>query len=330
VDYFVVFYFFFFKKMEEESTTETKSGFLTKQGEIIQSWKRRWFALNGSTLKYFKDEKRINGRSLGTIQLATYKIKKVINTEFCNKPNAFVLLPRDQQERPYLVYADTEREMIEWMQAIQNAIDGKLDSRLNYATNEELEEFSQLVLENTEKQKQEIDIYIEPSSPKLPSLKLGETSEEERGRIVPDKDKPRKEFMGNYRRTEPEIKLEEMKKDEIKLEDMKKDEIKKDEIKLEEIKKDEIRHEEGEKNQEIKMENGVKESQSVNTKVEPQTRGLPARKQLLARQRTKKTCRITMKIYQPHNKNQSIHRIHSVKNLPRTSLKQTSQFKKKK
>jgi len=308
--------------MEEESTTETKSGFLTKQGEIIQSWKRRWFALNGSTLKYYKDDKRINGRSLGTIQLATYKIKKVINTEFCNKPNAFVLLPRDQQERPYLVYADTEREMIEWMQALQNAIDGKSDSRLNYATNEELEEFSQLIQENTEKQKQEIDFYVESTSPKLTSSKSVESSEEEKGRVVPDKDKPRKEFMGNYRRTEPEIK-----KDEVKLE-----EIKKDEITLEEIKKDEIGHEEHE---EIKMENGVKESQSINlqnTKVEPQMK-LPVRKQLLARQRTKKkTCRIKMKIYQPHNKNQLIHRIHriqSVKNLPRAFLKQTSQFKKK-
>jgi len=67
-----------------ESEHITKAGFLTKQGDIIQSWKRRWFILQGTSLKYFKDDKHLQ-KPKGIIDLITYKVKRITNLEFCSK-----------------------------------------------------------------------------------------------------------------------------------------------------------------------------------------------------------------------------------------------------
>ena len=35
-----------------------KSGFLTKQGEFVKNWRRRWFVLSDDGIYYYKDENR--------------------------------------------------------------------------------------------------------------------------------------------------------------------------------------------------------------------------------------------------------------------------------
>jgi hypothetical protein len=72
----------------------------------------------------------MTGKALGVISLNHYRVKKVTNKDFCPRPNAFVLLPKgnrqhssllnptDKYERAYLMHADSEKEMNEWIQVL--------------------------------------------------------------------------------------------------------------------------------------------------------------------------------------------------------------------
>lgn len=73
-----------------------KEGYLTKQGEIIQSWKRRFFILRAKKLYYFKNEKKAKSgaKPIGIIDLNLYKTKKITKTDYCDKQNAFILLSK--------------------------------------------------------------------------------------------------------------------------------------------------------------------------------------------------------------------------------------------
>lgn len=42
---------------------EIKRGWLKKQGQIIKSWKKRFFVLADGQLKYFENDPRTDGRS---------------------------------------------------------------------------------------------------------------------------------------------------------------------------------------------------------------------------------------------------------------------------
>ncbi|XP_078344483.1 dual adapter for phosphotyrosine and 3-phosphotyrosine and 3-phosphoinositide-like [Oculina patagonica] len=90
----------------------SKEGFLTKQGAIHKNWKRRWFVTNRNTLQYYNE--RGDKKPIKVLDLRLAEEASKNNT--CGKPNAFSLVFPD---RTFLLYADTEQEMQEWINLLK-------------------------------------------------------------------------------------------------------------------------------------------------------------------------------------------------------------------
>lgn len=97
-----------------------KNGFLTKEGAVRRNWKRRWFVLTADTISYYKAEKDTNrdGKDLGTIFL-----KEVSTVNPTNYKKQQFCLAVATPKRTYYLCADSDAEMAEWQEAIQNQVD---------------------------------------------------------------------------------------------------------------------------------------------------------------------------------------------------------------
>jgi len=82
--------------------------------------------------------------------LNIYRLKKVVDKEFCSKPFAFVLLPKDKYERSYLITANSEKEMNNWITEIVK-VGLEANSRCFSLTEEESREY----LNRNQKQSQD-------------------------------------------------------------------------------------------------------------------------------------------------------------------------------
>jgi len=98
-----------------------RDGFLTKCGGSIKTWHRRWFVLKGDSLYYFKTQK--DAEQTGVIKLEP--------TTSCNsepaesKPNKKkYVFSVGVPGRKYMIFAETEECMKQWVDKIQKAIEG--------------------------------------------------------------------------------------------------------------------------------------------------------------------------------------------------------------
>ncbi|WCJ19825.1 hypothetical protein M5689_002099 [Euphorbia peplus] len=96
-----------------------RTGWLTKQGEYIKTWRRRWFVLKQGKLFWFKDSgvTRVS-KPRGVIPVATCLTVKGAE-DVLNKQGAFELSTRS--ETMYFV-ADTEKEKEDWINSIGRSI----------------------------------------------------------------------------------------------------------------------------------------------------------------------------------------------------------------
>lgn len=109
-----------------------RDGFLTKCGGSIKTWHKRWFVLKGENLYYFKSQK--DNAETGVIKLEP--------TTSCNsepaesKPNKkkFVFSV-GVPGRKYMIYADTEECMKQWVDKIQKAIEATKGEPVNNNNN---------------------------------------------------------------------------------------------------------------------------------------------------------------------------------------------------
>ncbi|XP_020632290.1 dual adapter for phosphotyrosine and 3-phosphotyrosine and 3-phosphoinositide-like isoform X2 [Orbicella faveolata] len=97
-------------------TVASKEGFLTKQGAIHKNWKRRWFVTNRNTLQYYNE--RGDKKPIRVLDLRLAEEASKNNT--CGKPNAFSLV---FPYRTFLLCADTEQEMQEWIDLLKWKLD---------------------------------------------------------------------------------------------------------------------------------------------------------------------------------------------------------------
>lgn len=106
------------------------SGWLTKQGEMLRTWRKRWFVLKEGYLVWFKTNV-VNDRSVsrGTIPLDAIDSVSAASEAAAGRPFAIHLggaLP-ERIGAKFLV-ADSDRERAQWMEAIQNAMHSRSSS----------------------------------------------------------------------------------------------------------------------------------------------------------------------------------------------------------
>ena len=89
-----------------------KEGFLSKRGETNRSFQKRWFVLKGNLLFYY--EKRGDREPIGVI------ILEGCTVELSESSDAFTfeLVFQGSGSRTYVLSADTQNDMEDWMKAI--------------------------------------------------------------------------------------------------------------------------------------------------------------------------------------------------------------------
>ncbi|KAL7682083.1 putative rho-associated protein kinase [Plasmopara halstedii] len=95
------------------------AGYLTKQGHKRKSWKKRYFILRGNTISYYSDYDMANNAK--GKPLAEVLVEDVQKWE--GEPFGFMFVTNEQV--PYYVYADNDRERTKWMNALNkiNAVE---------------------------------------------------------------------------------------------------------------------------------------------------------------------------------------------------------------
>eukprot|EP01119_Soliformovum_irregulare_P011130 TRINITY_DN2769_c0_g1_i1.p1 TRINITY_DN2769_c0_g1~~TRINITY_DN2769_c0_g1_i1.p1 ORF type:complete len:565 (+),score=209.87 TRINITY_DN2769_c0_g1_i1:71-1765(+) len=97
-----------------------KEGWLTKRGNYIPTWKRRYCAISAIDNKFYY-AKSPTDRFLGVISLKFAYIQQDTNKRM-GKENCFIINTADDK-RTYYIYCDTKKDMDEWMNCIQDRID---------------------------------------------------------------------------------------------------------------------------------------------------------------------------------------------------------------
>jgi len=90
-------------------------GWLTKQSEWLQSWRRRYFLLKGSKLFFAKSE---YAAPHGMIDLAICTTVKSADMKARKRHSFEISTP----ETTFLLYADTEKEKDDWIGSVGRSI----------------------------------------------------------------------------------------------------------------------------------------------------------------------------------------------------------------
>ena len=97
---------------------ETHSGYLTKQGHVVKSWKKRWFTLRQNNLSYYKNNNK-GQPAINTINLDT--IAEIIeNDHNYKKEFCFTIIGRDGYK--LTMEAENEAEYKRWIGKLSGII----------------------------------------------------------------------------------------------------------------------------------------------------------------------------------------------------------------
>ncbi|MCL7046057.1 hypothetical protein MKW94_004441 [Papaver nudicaule] len=102
-----------------------KSGWLTKQGEVIKTWRRRWFVLKQGKLFWFKDS-NVNSRLVkprGVISVgANCLTVKCAQDIIFNQEFPFQIITNTFDYDTLYFLADSVKEKNEWISSIGRSI----------------------------------------------------------------------------------------------------------------------------------------------------------------------------------------------------------------
>mgnify|MGYP001060205566 CR=1 FL=1 len=127
-----------------------KTGFLFKEGAVRKNWQKRWFRLEANVLLYYKDKEQKQLK--GCIVLADMEPRVSKRTE---KRFMFEIVHTAQARRVYYIHAESvrlcptanndgvrvcvqEKDMNEWIQAINLTVQQPLQARKNFERELEL------------------------------------------------------------------------------------------------------------------------------------------------------------------------------------------------
>mmetsp|Transcript_37732 Transcript_37732/g.124510 ORF Transcript_37732/g.124510 Transcript_37732/m.124510 type:complete len:350 (-) Transcript_37732:30-1079(-) len=108
-----------------ESLLQTRQGFLSKLGggqEKGHKWNRRWFVLRDNILMYFNSPKDFTGfrdKPSGVVLLEEANVRESGEGGYYGRPFTFVLSHSGGES--VVLAAETEKEMVEWMQAVRTS-----------------------------------------------------------------------------------------------------------------------------------------------------------------------------------------------------------------
>jgi len=124
----------------------TREGFMTKKGEVVKNWKRRWFSLNGSMLFYYK--KQGDATPAGWISvLDTQRFPECMRDPPAGQTYCFTITT---PSREYFINAETGEDMYDWIQALRTA-KSYLSSPSKYGSQVKAHEVPESRLEQLEK-----------------------------------------------------------------------------------------------------------------------------------------------------------------------------------
>eukprot|EP00732_Lithocolla_globosa_P003672 Lithocolla_globosa_v1_NODE_3044_length_1783_cov_5.271412.p1 type:complete len:375 gc:universal NODE_3044_length_1783_cov_5.271412:1142-18(-) len=107
------------KTINKESLSVQYEGTLCKQGGKIKTWKRRWFVLTTDCILYYFKSSSDN-TPLGMIVLLSYQVA-FLRPDESGKKHSFKIFHTGGQARTYFFYADTEKDMQNWVNEIKKA-----------------------------------------------------------------------------------------------------------------------------------------------------------------------------------------------------------------
>jgi len=104
--------------MQAPSTSRTKTGWLKKQGGSWKSWKKRYFVIEGTKLKYYKNEKDTVPKGVVNLELSS-NIKATQIPKFKNKPAFQIQTP----SRIYFCVSETTIQRDSWIEVLNAVLD---------------------------------------------------------------------------------------------------------------------------------------------------------------------------------------------------------------
>lgn len=95
----------------------SREGWMTKKGDVVKNWKRRWFKLNGSMMFYYK--KQQDAIPAGYVCLAeSTRHPDCLAEQQPDRPFCFMV---STPNRDYYISPDTGDDMYDWIQTIRMA-----------------------------------------------------------------------------------------------------------------------------------------------------------------------------------------------------------------
>lgn len=91
-----------------------KDGYLSKEGHILKTWKKRWFVLKGNFLYYFKDNSLSNLR--GVISLKDVTIKEAPGKEH---PYCFAIRKKNTFGETTFLSSSNKKDYKEWLNLLK-------------------------------------------------------------------------------------------------------------------------------------------------------------------------------------------------------------------
>ena len=99
---------------------QQKAGYLSKEGDVWKTWKRRYFVLSSQLLSYYTD--RDSTVAKGHILLTGAEVRVSQRNDRSGWLFEVYREEKEVEHRVYYMEADTEQERAEWMAAIKNNI----------------------------------------------------------------------------------------------------------------------------------------------------------------------------------------------------------------
>jgi len=108
------------QKQEEEANFQVE-GYLSKKGQFVRNWKRRYFRVRSGVLSYYEDKEAKDAK--GSIAISKSTITKQIDPRETKKAykHSFKIITDD---RNIHCRADSDQEMLDWCRFIDNVASG--------------------------------------------------------------------------------------------------------------------------------------------------------------------------------------------------------------